>query len=90
MQEYDAAQMIDSAVKAVGGDLSDKDALRKALEAADFQSLRGDFSFNNNHFPIQDFYLLRVAQREDGKYWTEIDSKIFDDYTDSFAAECKM
>ncbi|MEX3007820.1 ABC transporter substrate-binding protein [Hoeflea sp. TYP-13] len=90
MQAYDAALLIDSAVRAVGGDLSDKDALRKALEAADFQSLRGKFSFNNNHFPVQDFYLLRVAQRDDGKYWTEIDTKVFEDYTDSFASECKM
>jgi branched-chain amino acid transport system substrate-binding protein len=90
MQGYDAALLIDSAVRAVGGDLSDKNAVREALEAADFDSLRGDFSFNNNHFPIQDFYLLRVAQRADGKYWTEIDTKVFEDYSDSFASECKM
>ncbi|MEP0507149.1 MAG: ABC transporter substrate-binding protein, partial [Aurantimonas coralicida] len=31
MQAYDAAQMIDSAIKAAGGDLSDKDALRAGL-----------------------------------------------------------
>ncbi len=90
MQAYDAALLIDSAVKAVGGDLSDKDAVREALKAANFESLRGDFSFNNNHFPIQDFYLLRVAQRDDGKFWTEVERKVFDDYTDSFAEECKM
>ncbi len=90
MQGYDAVQLIDSAVRAVGGDLSDKNAVRKALEAADFQSLRGDFKFNNNHFPIQDFYLLRVAQRDDGKFWTEIENKVFDDYKDSFAEQCKM
>ncbi len=90
MQGYDAALLIDSAVKAVGGDLSDKDAVRDALKAADFESLRGNFRFNNNHFPIQDFYLLKVGQRDDGKFWTEIDTKVFEDYTDSFAAECKM
>lgn len=90
MQAYDAALLIDSAVRAVGGNLDDKEALRKALEAADFESLRGDFAFNNNHFPIQDFYLLRVDQRDDGKFWTVVDKKVFDDYTDSFAAECKM
>ncbi len=90
MQGYDAVQLIDSAVRAVGGDLSDKNAVRKALEAADFQSLRGDFRFNNNHFPIQDFYLLRVAQRDDGKFWTEIEKKVFEDYADSFAEQCRM
>ena len=90
MQSYDAAQLINSAVKAVGGNLEDKDALREALEAADFESLRGDFAFNNNHFPIQDFYLLRVAQRDDGKFWTEVETKVFDDHSDSFAQDCKM
>ncbi|MCB8835895.1 ABC transporter substrate-binding protein [Aurantimonas sp. VKM B-3413] len=90
MHGYDAALLIDSAVKAVGGDLSDKDGLRKALEKADFQSLRGDFKFGPNHFPIQDFYLVKVAKRDDGKYETRIEKKIFDDYQDNYAKDCKM
>lgn len=90
MQAYDAAQLIDSAVKAVGGKLDDRDALRAALEKADFQSLRGDFKLGNNHYPIQDFYLVEVAKREDGRYQTQIVEKIFDDYQDTYAAECPM
>ncbi|MEO1197981.1 MAG: ABC transporter substrate-binding protein [Pseudomonadota bacterium] len=89
-QAYDAAMLIDSAVRAVGGDLSDKDALRTALAAADFTSLRGDFSFNNNGYPIQDFYLLEVAKRDDGKFQTEIVEKIFDDYGDVYAENCPL
>ncbi|MGX1306038.1 branched-chain amino acid transport system substrate-binding protein [Amorphus suaedae] len=90
MQAYDAAQMINSAVKAVNGDLSDKEGLVAALEKADFQSLRGDFKLGHNHFPIQDFYLVKVAKRDDGKYQTEIVEKIFDDYVDNYASQCKM
>jgi branched-chain amino acid transport system substrate-binding protein len=90
MQAYDAAKLIDSAVAAVGGDLSDKDALRAALEAADFQSLRGDFSFNANHYPVQDFYQLSVSQRDDGAWVTSMGELVFDDYADSFAEECSM
>lgn len=90
MQAYDAAQMIDSAIKAAGGNLSDKDALRAGLKAADFQSLRGDFSIGDNHYPIQDFYLVKVAKRDDGKYQTQIEQKIFDDYQDNYATDCKM
>ena len=90
MQAYDAALLIDSAVRAVGGDLSDKDAVREALRAASFSSLRGDFKFNNNHYPIQDFYLLRVAERPDGKFQTEIEKKVFDAHSDSFASACRM
>ncbi len=89
MQAYDTAKLIDSAVKAAGG-TGDKDAVRAALEAADFTSLRGDFSFNNNHYPVQDFYLLEVVKREDGKYHTSIVEKIFDDYSDSYAEACKL
>ncbi len=90
MQAYDAAQLIDSALKQVDGNLEDKDALRDALRQADFQSLRGDFEFGNNHYPIQDFYLVEVAKRDDGKYQTEISQKIFDDYQDTYASECPM
>jgi branched-chain amino acid transport system substrate-binding protein len=90
MQAYDAAMLIDSAVKAVGGDLSDKDVLIAALEKADFQSLRGDFKFGPNHYPIQDFYLVQVAKRDDGQYQTEIVEKIFDDYQDNYVDQCKM
>jgi branched-chain amino acid transport system substrate-binding protein len=90
MQAYDTAMLLDSAIAKVGGDMSDKDAFRAAIRAADFTSLRGDFKFNNNHYPIQDFYLLKVAKRADGKFQTEIEKKVFDDQGDSFAAECKM
>ena len=90
MHGYDSALLIASAIEAVGGDLSDKDAMRAALEAADFQSLRGDFAFGDNHFPIQDFYLVEVAEREDGKFQTQISETIFEDYTDNYAGECQM
>ena len=69
--------LIDSAVRAVKGNLADKDALRAALKKADFKSLRGGFKFNNNHYPIQDFYLIKVAKRPDGKFETEIVKKVF-------------
>ena len=90
MQAYDAAMLIDSAIRATGGDLSDKNALRAALEAADFTSLRGDFSFNTNHYPVQDFYQLSVAQRPDGAWATAMGELIFENYADSFAEECRM
>jgi branched-chain amino acid transport system substrate-binding protein len=90
MQGYDAAQLIDSAVRATGGNLDDLDALRAALMKADFTSLRGDFSFGNNHYPIQDFYMAKVVKRDDGKYATSIVEKVFDDYQDNYAKDCKM
>ncbi len=41
MQAYDAAMLIDSAVRATNGNLSNRDAVRAALRKADFVSLRG-------------------------------------------------
>ena len=89
-QAYDAALLIDSAVRAVKGDLSDKDAVRAALAKADFKSLRGNFSFNTNHFPIQDFYLTKVVKRPDGKFQTSIVEKVFSNYGDGYAKDCPM
>ncbi|MFL5043551.1 MAG: ABC transporter substrate-binding protein [Xanthobacteraceae bacterium] len=89
-QAYDAALLIDSALKAAKGDTSNKDALRAAMAKAEFTSLRGKFRFNTNHYPIQDFYLVKVAKRPDGKFQTEIDKKIFADYADPHAKDCPM
>ena len=89
-QAYDAALLIDSALKQTKGDTKNKDALRAALMKADFKSLRGQFKFNTNHYPIQDFYLVKVAKRSDGKYQTEIVKKIFDDYSDPHVKDCGM
>src|ERR1700750_2882060 len=89
LQAYDAAMLIDSAVRAVKGDLTNKDAVAAALKKADFTSLRGGFKFNANGYPIQDFYLTKVAKRPDGKFQTEIVQKVFENYGDRYAKDCK-
>jgi len=90
MQAYDAAMLIDSAVRAVKGNLSNKDAVRAALKKADFKSVRGAFKFNNNGYPIQDFYLTKVAKRADGVYETQIVEKVLANNADRYAKECKL
>jgi branched-chain amino acid transport system substrate-binding protein len=89
-QAYDAALLIDGALKATKGSTADKDALRAALAKASFTSLRGAFKFNTNHYPIQDFYLVKVAKRPDGKYETEIAQKVFTNYSDPYVKDCQM
>jgi len=88
MQAYDAAMLINSAVKAVQGNLGNKEEVAAALKKADFTSLRGAFKFNTNGYPIQDFYLTKVAKRPDGKFQTEIVQKVFENYGDRYAKEC--
>ena len=90
MQGYDAAQAIDAALRHTGGSVADKDKLRAAMRLADFASPRGAFRFNNNGYPVQDFYLVKAAKRPDGLYETQIVQKVFTDYADSFAKECPL
>ena len=89
-QAYDAAQLIDGALKLTKGNTSDKAALRAALLTANFKSLRGDFKFNTNHYPIQNFYLVKVVKRADEKFQTSIVQKVFSNYTDPHAKDCAM
>lgn len=89
-QAYDGAMLLDSAIRKVKGNLADKAALRAALEAADFRSVRGNFKFGVNHYPVQDFWLCKVAKRPDGKFQTETVRKVLENDVDPFAAECRM
>jgi branched-chain amino acid transport system substrate-binding protein len=84
------ALLLDSAIRKAGGSLADKNALRAALQAADFKSIRGDFKFNNNHFPIQDYYLREVVKDDKGRLTNVIKGTVFNDHADPYAAECKM
>ena len=90
MQAYDAAMLIDSAVRATKGNVSDTKALSAALKKADFKSLRGPFKFNVNGYPIEDFYLTKVVKRADGKYQTSIVEKVLASNADPYAKDCKQ
>ncbi|MFG1372311.1 ABC transporter substrate-binding protein [Xanthobacter oligotrophicus] len=87
---YDSILLIGSAVQAVGGDMSRKDDVRKALEKADFASNRGKFSYNTNHFPIEDYYVREVVKGKDGVLVTRTVEKIMSDAKDAYSQECPL
>jgi branched-chain amino acid transport system substrate-binding protein len=89
-QTYDAVNLIDSAVTAVKGDLSNKEGMRKEMEKADFKSVRGNFRFGNNHIPIQNFYLQDADKTADGGYALHTVSLIVKDDQDKFHDKCSM
>ncbi len=89
-QGYDAARMIDAAVRDVKGKLDDKAAVRKALAAAKFESVRGGFKFNTNQYPIQDYYLRVITRDSKGRVTNRTLGKVFSNHTDAYAASCKM
>ncbi|WP_370155016.1 ABC transporter substrate-binding protein [Ferrovibrio sp.] len=89
-QSYDAANLIASAVAATRGDLKNKDAVRKALKAAKFDSVRGPFRFGPNHFPIQNIYQQEAYRTADGDYDLRTVSTVLTAHQDPHAAKCKM
>ena len=66
-QAYDSALLLDSAIAKVKGNVGDKKAFMAALRAADFKSIRGDFKFNVNGYPIQDLHVFEVAKDDKGR-----------------------
>ncbi|ANK82937.1 MAG: ABC transporter substrate-binding protein [Rhizobiales bacterium NRL2] len=89
-QSYDTILLINSAVEAVNGDLSDKAGMRAAMKKADFESTRGRYSYGNNHFPIQNFYLREAYKNEAGEYTVKTVQTVFENHQDSYASECGM
>jgi branched-chain amino acid transport system substrate-binding protein len=89
-QSYDAAQLLDSAIRKVGGKVDNKKAFHAALKAADFKSIRGNFKFNSNQFPQQDMYMFDVAKDSKGRVSLRTVAKPLVNHTDSYAAQCQM
>jgi branched-chain amino acid transport system substrate-binding protein len=89
-QGYDTALLIDSAVRAVKGKVEDTEAVRKALKAAKFQSVRGAFKFNRNQYPIQNYYLRVVGKDAQGSLVNKTMGTIFKDRGDAYVQDCPM
>jgi len=89
-QGYDAAMLIDGAVADVKGKVEDKAALQKALEAKRFKSVRGEFKFNTNHYPVQNYYLRAIGKDASGRITNKTMGTIFTNHADAYVASCKM
>jgi len=89
-QSYDAAMLLDSAIAKVKGDLSDKKAFMQALKQADFKSVRGDFAFGNNGFPIQGMHIMEVAKDDKGRLNLKTIATPFKRYQDAYHDQCAL
>jgi branched-chain amino acid transport system substrate-binding protein len=89
-QAYDAAMLMDSAVRMARGRIEDKEALGKAFMAANFKSVRGDFKFNRNHFPIQNYYTRVIGKDAEGRITNRTLGVVLFSHSDAYAAACKM
>jgi len=91
-QSYDGIMLIDSAVRAVKGKLSDQKGMIAAMRKADYKSTRGKYTYNHNHFPIQNFYLLKTVAGATASAdpVMEIQKTVFTNHKDAYAKDCKM
>jgi len=86
-QGFDTANLLISAMEKA--DVSNADAFRAALEAAEFDSTRGDFAFGPNHHPVQDIYVREVIKEGD-VFTNKIIGVALENHADAYAADCKM
>ena len=89
-QAYDGVQLINSAVVAVKGDLSQREAMKAEMEKANFRSVRGSFRFGNNHVPIQNFYLIDVVRDAIGELSLKTVATIVENDQDRYHDKCPM
>ena len=89
-QSYDSIMLINSAVEAAGGNLGDVDGMRAAMEKAEYASVRGNYSYGNNHMPVQNFYLREVVAGADGNWTTSISETVYENHVDPYVAECTL
>ena len=89
-QGYDTALLIDAAVRDTKGKVEDVEAVRRALRAAKFESVRGAFKFNRNQYPIQNYYLRVVAKDNQGRIVNKTIGTVFKDHGDAYVQDCRM
>lgn len=89
-QSYDAANLINSAVVAVKGDMSKKDAMRAEMKKVNYASVRGPYKYGNNQFPIQNFYIQEAVKDADGVLTLKTVETAVKDDQDKSAAKCPM
>ena len=89
-QGYDSALLLDAAIARVNGKIDDKPAFMAALKAGSTKSVRGTLKFDNNHFPINDWYAFEVAKDAKGRVSLKTVATPLKNHQDSFHAECAM
>lgn len=89
LHAYDAARLIASAAPALEGK-GGVVAVHDKIRLADIRSPRGAFTFANNNFPVQDFYVKRIEPRSGGGFISQPVKKVFVQFGDDYAAECPL
>lgn len=88
-QGYDTALLLDTAIRAVKGDIGNHQNLRRAMLAG-FNSTRGYIHFSPNGYPIQNYYLRQVVEAPNGEIVNRLVGTIFSGHRDAYWERCKL
>jgi len=88
---YDAAWLLNEAVKTQGGKVGDSRQLAAAVKAAGatFPTVRGKFRFNTNNMPVQDLHAYQVV-KENGQVGLKALGTVLTDHQDAYVSQCAM
>jgi branched-chain amino acid transport system substrate-binding protein len=87
---YDATMLLNAALAPLKGNFSNKEAVAGAIEKVKFKSIRGNFHFNRNHMPVQDWVLRAVVKDEQGRITNKIVDRVGTGHSDAYASACQM
>lgn len=89
-QAYDVVMAMDAAVREVGGKVADREAVVSALKKANFKSVRGEFKYGPNNFPVQNYYLRVVDKDASGKLTNKLVGTVLEKHQDAYVGDCRQ
>lgn len=90
MGAYEMVPLLKSALEAVDGDLSNMDGMRDAMRAVSFDSVRGEYSYGKNGYPVSDMYAQEIVEGEDGKWTFRMKGVAAEDVQDPYIGDCDL
>lgn len=85
---YDAAMLLDAAVRSLKGNTSDRKAFSKAIATSQFKSVRGAFRFGPNNFPVQNYHVYQVANASGKPEFKLHEADVLKSHGDAYASQC--
>ncbi|SNS50366.1 amino acid/amide ABC transporter substrate-binding protein, HAAT family [Noviherbaspirillum humi] len=86
---YDAAMMLNSAIESIKGNVADRKALNRAIKNAQFKSVRGNFKFGHNNYPVQDYHIFQVVKGAGPRpEFKLLEEGVLKGHADAYADKC--
>jgi branched-chain amino acid transport system substrate-binding protein len=85
---FDAANLLDAALRKSGGDTGKLAAAVKTA-GGEFKSVRGPFRFNNNNLPVQNYYAFEAVKQGANVSIKHVATPL-KDHSDAYHAQCAL